>query len=732
MKNLFKFSIFIVSALFVLAGCSKDDIDSPEELQKDNVYKVSVNAKKESDESLTKALAVENRNGKHYLASSWKTSEVVYAFLDLEKPANGSLSPKADGESAILEGNITGSIKQNDLVYFTFPADSYEFNYTGQDGTLETIAQNYDFSTALAKVASVTSTDITFDRSLTFSPVQSIVKFTLVDKNGDPVCPKKLKLVGLDSDDKQVIRQVVGLNATSGPLEISIDQTTPRNEIYVSLNLNGEASEFWLYAYMGDNPVRYQYTRDNVEFTKGKYYEIKVKFGDPIAQEAVKCNFTVTEDGGEWTQDGPVYVFFENITGGYLKLTKDGDTWQQDIVSTDGVYASDFNSNGKMTAIYAYNLPSDVKPVYSGGKWSFEGADGIRYMSAEKIAYTYNTDEYGIELSGEIDLISHTDTDCFYVNPEKANSTRIACNNLVPAGLSSIDATCTISEKTGNAGDWIDVIGEQYAYAKMATSLASTYYYALQTTSSGKNSYYHIFDSASSSRLTPGTDGAAHISAAGGADWIQVGPGKFVTMDGIQWWTTNLNSEMGPEVHPWTTVTHYFMDSYDEADINNNLGNRSFTAASSNDSRLPEKSEFESLLTQVNKYNVHICGISGLILAENSTSFMFLPVPLDRYDWYGYDEQHNYADLIDGWCYYWLKDYAGPVFHPEDYINGQFNPGYWWTFYWVESFRFGKVNTDTWDCEITLAQTDCYFTEDCPEGTWWRFFNNFPARPVKN
>ena len=141
MKKLWYFGLLSLFALSISGGCSKNDDISTEDISTPK-YHLSVKADKGSDDPLTKALAVEDRDGKHYLVSSWKTTDVIYVLKNYT--VIGTLSPTSDGAFANLEGNITATLGVGDKLLFTYNTNTDECDYTGQDGTLETIAQNYD------------------------------------------------------------------------------------------------------------------------------------------------------------------------------------------------------------------------------------------------------------------------------------------------------------------------------------------------------------------------------------------------------------------------------------------------------------------------------------------------------------------------------------------------------------------------------------------------------------
>lgn len=97
----------------------------------------------------------------------------------------GTLSPQTNEPSTILTGDVSGSLRRGHILYLDWPGEGGSFDYTGQDGTLETIASRYDYVYAEAAVSSITDGTITC-KPVTFRYGQAIVKFILNDGYGLP------------------------------------------------------------------------------------------------------------------------------------------------------------------------------------------------------------------------------------------------------------------------------------------------------------------------------------------------------------------------------------------------------------------------------------------------------------------------------------------------------------------------------------------------------------------
>ena len=326
MRKVLNSCLLALLALSFAGGCSKNDNALPDDAA--TKYRLSVKANKSTETLSSKALALEDRNGKHYLASYWKTTDNVYVHDTQEGHLIGTLHPRSEGANAYLDGEISTPPAVGASLYFSYPVSSFNYDYRGQDGTLETIAQRYDFANAEAQIKSKDNSTITLDNSLIFWSQQAIVKFTLVDAAGNPVYPTKLTLSA--KKENQNILFLHGSN--TGNLEINIDQTTPHNEIYAAISFMGTqtASYFKLEASVGDK-ITYVYERNaETTFETGKYYEISVKLSNmtvnpSVGMNDIVFNFNFTENGSQWTKEGPIFLFFEGITTGYYAIIHDAD-----------------------------------------------------------------------------------------------------------------------------------------------------------------------------------------------------------------------------------------------------------------------------------------------------------------------------------------------------------------------------------------------------------------------
>ncbi len=296
-----------------LAACSGDDniVEELPATPTQHTYTMTIEATKGGDAATTRALALAGKT----LNATWETSNEVKAYNYTQSSAfTGSLKPQSDGALATLTGSLTGSVAVDDIIYLRWP--SVDADYTGQDGTLETIAQHYDYTTGFAQVTSVDGTTIGAEDSspsggpVLFTNSQAIVKFTLIDKATDsPINATQLTIDAKVKGESRLIQSITYPNTyTLGP--ITIDRTSSAdNVVYAALPFSSQAHfTFNLAATDGTNT--YTYEKAGVTMLNGRYYEITVKMNasqaTPLTFEAKEADASVTFNIHTSTATNPV------------------------------------------------------------------------------------------------------------------------------------------------------------------------------------------------------------------------------------------------------------------------------------------------------------------------------------------------------------------------------------------------------------------------------------------
>lgn len=278
----------LMAGAAIFTACSSDDavVEQTPEQSADKTYTLTVQASKGMG---TRALTLDETTTPNTLNATWKTDENVYVMKVVEKEgqtwyssstmytptwADGSLKPQADGAEATLTGELSGfDIAEGDDLTLQFPR-SGDLNYTGQDGTLGTIATKYDYATAEITVASVDEGGnikiSSSDNPVEFENQQAIVRFTLLDKAGNAINPTELTV--FPAVATAMYQNDGSLVDTSTDLIITPNGST--NVVYAALR-GVDNRDLSLTATVGDDT--YTYSKSGVTFTNSKFYDIAVK-----------------------------------------------------------------------------------------------------------------------------------------------------------------------------------------------------------------------------------------------------------------------------------------------------------------------------------------------------------------------------------------------------------------------------------------------------------------------
>lgn len=252
MKKHFNY-FFIMAVLLVSAAvvsCEK------EEDAHQGKYTMTVYATKSVNNS-SKALSLDGTG----LHATWTEGDVVKVYKgDTEV---GSLTATSSGISTKLSGSITGSIAQSDNLTLKFLSP----NYSSQNGTLAYIAANCDYAEADVTVASISGGNIRIEgASAEFVNKQSIVKFILKNSDGTATLgnPEYLQVSNNSGVDTVLLSNIPAATYSTngaGIVFVAIPGFENKN-VTVDAYLNGS---------------RYSFTKNNITFADGKYYEIMVR-----------------------------------------------------------------------------------------------------------------------------------------------------------------------------------------------------------------------------------------------------------------------------------------------------------------------------------------------------------------------------------------------------------------------------------------------------------------------
>lgn len=679
-----KLSVILLSAAALLASCGQE-FDPFEE----GVYTLSIEASK-VDSPATKALEITtNSESKHELNAFWETTDVI--SVRRGDHVLGTLSPKTSGSTAILTGTITGELKQGYSLYLSWPGDGSHFDYTGQDGTLETIASRYDYIYGETSVISVENGSISCN-PVTFSSSQAIVKFILKDGAGKPLYPNRLVLSASYGSNSMLYTSSGNL----GQLAVDIDQSNgSTNEIYVAIRQYSDASFFRIEAYVNEE-AGYVYRKikndTNTVFTAGKYYEVTVNMGTKEVDLAYTLDsFSFDFDFGGSAREWPVFVFFDGITTGYWYDADGSGSAPGSFVDLGGTVVSDLAHVQKVTAV---SMPhwTNQNPVFSGGKWTFGSIEGWEYIAQNKANCEYALVGGSPCLSADITLAAPAVTGKEIQVYNNATNTRIAYNNLIPMGLAYISSDGTIGEVNEDPGGWITLVRNSdpestttYGYAKAVDSPTSFGYLALERNNNGTRTYYHqFFTNINEAGHHPLIDYGTYsvVQDNNGLDWIQVGKDHNVTVGGMTWWTTNLAADRyNPEPHPWTAAALSWAPATDNQFAADRKSRSLSEATFYGNSELPSiNSAYMTFFSTVSAHYLRACGVDGVVMVDNAdpSKYIFLAVP-DREDYefvYYYNSYNNYI-VYKANDYYWAKEYDPDQTCQQFSYDGSHGAEYW-------------------------------------------------------
>lgn len=341
----------MAAALMAMAACSGGTaIDEPAPVTgaAPQSYTMIIRADKApAGDEATRALSLEGKT----LSATWAAGDVVdvYAVTAAASPTDpevytkaGTLTAMSDGAITTLQGTVTLAGKPRLWLYYGSPS----WTYTGQKGTLEDIAEHYDYATATlsSKKYDISEGVITpVDGTISFSNNQAIVKFSLRDAIGQPLSAKSLKLMKAGDKYFDTSHNLTS-GATTNADNITVTRDEAASDFYVAMR---PINDFDLRLETVGAKRDYWYERTGVKFEAGKYYEVTVKM------KRISGTVKLAEITGD----------YELVDGDVLTGTLDGNTQKVKLTIEDGatVILSDAEVNG-----VHYGGSSDTECVWAG------------------------------------------------------------------------------------------------------------------------------------------------------------------------------------------------------------------------------------------------------------------------------------------------------------------------------------------------------------------------------
>lgn len=148
--------LYIIAALLgvALVGCEKEELYSPNDTPEPQTWKLVVQATKSLE---SKALELSGTS----LNACWELEEAVDVFFEGTRIGTLNVtSVDTDGDVATLSGkvNIPEGLTAGDKLTLLFPGrEDHKWDYRGQDGSIGTIANQFDYAFAELTVSGLNS-----------------------------------------------------------------------------------------------------------------------------------------------------------------------------------------------------------------------------------------------------------------------------------------------------------------------------------------------------------------------------------------------------------------------------------------------------------------------------------------------------------------------------------------------------------------------------------------------
>lgn len=274
-------------AVLLLAGtaltsCTHSDDPAPEpQPSGPKTYTLTIRASKSSDTALTRALSVVGND----ISSTWTAGDVVSVYKGDDPDPLGTLRAKNlsdDGKTCDLVGSLTTAPNVDDVLTLKYLSPSYD----AQDGTLQSIAENCDYSTATVTVSEIVDNNVVIqdDPPIAFTNQQIIVKFTLKDTDGSAL-PSNPTALTIDYLTGSVSLTGISTTTYSGQ-----SYSNGNGVLYVAVPNHIRGKDMKLTATVGSKT--YTYWKSNAfQNNEGNqqppvvkdYYIVNVKMFDPFS-----------------------------------------------------------------------------------------------------------------------------------------------------------------------------------------------------------------------------------------------------------------------------------------------------------------------------------------------------------------------------------------------------------------------------------------------------------------
>ena len=359
-----------------LTACSSEDNfmnDQPANPTEPQTYTMTIQATKATGGATTRGLYYGTDGALNVKWNEGEQVEVVQTSGTTSKSL-GTLKAKASTDGiTTLTGELVGLQTGAQLKFYLHGAT---YDYTGQKGVLlksqgaNSIEEKYDYAFAATNDYTIDGSNVTVPSGINLEGQQSIVKFILVDDSGNPVNATSLKI-----DTKNYIIEKIDnvdpTGNTQGSKSMTITPAEPNNVIYAAIRNTepnkDKPNDYTLTATTADG-IKYVYTKKDVTFVNGKYYEVKVKILSHPLSKAVVGEIVGT-DGMAYPTDykdrmpsgvsAVAVVAYKNGSSGLAIAL-------EDVSDSQMTWCDDFGKGIASPSCEAWN---ESEKAVTGGSW---------------------------------------------------------------------------------------------------------------------------------------------------------------------------------------------------------------------------------------------------------------------------------------------------------------------------------------------------------------------------
>ena len=404
--------------MLAFTACSSDN---DERADAPRFYNVTLTASMGDAE--TRALSVDG----NVITASFAAGDKV-KVLKSDGTEVGELTAKTAEPSTTLEGNISGTFTENEVL--TLRYRSATANYDGQDGTLDGIADNQDYAEATLKVIDPNTNPLAFEsNSVTLLAKQSITKFSFTDGT-NAINVKDFRIIAAGLVQSIATNGAETLGTVTGTL------TAASSDVYVALRNNSGDKKTYTFI-VKDNAGNWHVGTKNAKLTNGKNYTATVALNSTLTSSSavgtigvvgglpaiVISNTTAValmNAGATWPEDYGTYYTFANRASG---LT---NSWyvptQAELTSFKDTYSSTWGAphgvNGR-----TFTIGSNTLFLPAAGLDDTDN-DPSDFYNVSTFGYYWSSDDPGeglpicLSFSSEVvNIISGYKTDALSVRP---------------------------------------------------------------------------------------------------------------------------------------------------------------------------------------------------------------------------------------------------------------------------------------------------------------------------